>query len=437
MNRIGRSATSSGRLVLDLGRKGVSNVHSHWALAAFSFVAAFGVWFALQDVENPRVTGVAPVGENDPLVRVEAVNVPDGYLVVDLQSIQVRVEARERDLPQLRAGDFKATVNVSNIDPGSTVSRPVQVESRRDGVSVVGAIPASVQVTLKKAEVREVPVQINRTGVLPAGYEETDSPSVDPPFVEIRGLPELVASVKSVDVDVNLSGARDATVVLEGDLVARTQAGTGNAVAVALSQSRAKVTFRIKQTLAQRTVALSPSIVGSPAAGYLVANVSIEPPVVVVTGVKAFVDSLQQLTIEKLDVTGATRNITQTRQIERPSNVSTERQTVVVRVEIRPIDCGGSQPATPCGWASVALAPLFEFPLGLTAEPGVYIVQVRVSGPLATLATLKPSDFKATVSLIGGSAGTGLYPVTVVPPAGVKVEGVDALIVVLHPVPVP
>ncbi len=413
-------------------RSMTGNVTGHWALALFSLVAAFGVWFAIQDIENPRVEGLVPLGDTEQGVRVEALNVPDGFIVVDPQPVHVRVQARQADLPQLRAGDFKATVDVEHIQPGAPASVVVDVVARRPGVTVLGVEPATVPVTLVQAVTKEFRVQINLSGRLPEGYVQTDEPSVDPAFVQVKGRAELVDTVASVEVDVSLNGARDSTTVVSGDLIART--ASGNPVAVTLSQPGAKVTLKLDQTFSQRTLALVPSITGSPAPGFIVTNIAVDPPVVVVTGVKAVIDSLQQMALEQVDVTAATKNIIQTRQVQRPPNVAADRQTVLVRVEIRAIDCtGGQTPASaPCGSATFFVAPTFGTPpAGLTLDPAPYFVQVHVSGPIAQLAALKPADFKAVVALSGGAAGTLAYPATVTAPAGVKVDSVDPLSVTL------
>lgn len=414
----------------------LGNVTGHWALALFSLVAAFGVWFAIQDIENPRVEGLVPIGDTEQGVRVEALNVPDGYIVIDPQPVRVRVQARQADLPQLRAGDFKATVDVEHIVPGAPASVIVNVEARRNGVTVLGVEPTSVDVTLVQAVEKEFLVQINLTGRLPDGYVQTDEPSVDPAFVQVTGRAELVDTVATVDVDVSLSGARDSTTVVPGDLVART--ASGNPVAVALSQPGAKVTLKIDQTFSQRSMPLTPSIIGSPAPGYIVTNIAVDPPVVVVTGVKGVIDSLQQITVEQVDVTAATKNIIQTRQVQRPPNVAADRQTVLVRVEIRAIDCTGGVTSTsaPCGSATFFVAPTFSpAPVGLSVDQAPYLVQVHVSGPIAQLGALKPTDFKAVVSLAGGAAGTLSYPATVTAPTGVKVDSVDPLPVTLKASP--
>lgn len=429
MSRPTRVLADVVRLAWAALRAGAGNVTGHWALAVFSVVAAFGVWVAIQDVDNPQVEGLAPASGG---VQVQAVNLPDGFLVDALPSVKVRVEARKDVLAELRPSDFKAEVNVRDAPrDGETSSLPVQVESRRDRVRVISVEPANVQVALIRGASREVQVTYRVVAAPPTGYQLDGEPLVQPGFVTIRGRSDLVESVKSVAAEVNLASARDQTVSVQADLAA--YSADGNVVQVQMDSRQAQLTFKIAQVFSQRALALSPVIVGTPAPGFIVTGVTIDPPVVLVSGLKSIIDGLTlPLNLEKLDVTGARERITQTKQIERPPNVSIDRPSVVVRVEISPLDCGAGQPAAGCEPATLLIAPAFEnAPAGLVVD-GAVTVQVRVSGPISQVAALKPGDVKATVSLSGASAGTGLYPVRVTVPPGLRAEPVDPVTITLR-----
>lgn len=414
-------------------RAAVGNAISHWALAMFSLAAAFGVWFVIQDVENPRVEGRVPVA--DPAIPIEARNLGGDYIVTDLPLVHVVVNSRKEDLPLLRPSDFEAFVDAKGLSAGARESRQVTVISQRKGVQVISVDPPFVQVSVEQATTRELPVQVRRTGQLPVGYREAEPPVIEPSFVKVRGRATEVNLVNSVDLDVNLSGVREANYVTEGDLVARTE--NGNTVTVTMTpESRARATFKVEQTYSQRTVAIAPLIVGTPAPGYRVANVIVDPPTALVTGPSTVVEKLQSLGVEQLSVTGARTDITQTRVIDKPPNTLVDRQTVVVKVEIKPLECGGTQAGTACGAATVVVAAeMRDIPLGLTPELGTHTVQVRVSGPVAQIALLKPGDVRATVSLAGATAGLGAYTaVATVDPkfTGVKVDSVDLVFVTLN-----
>src|SRR5690606_35558312 len=100
---------------LRLGRGAVSSVFEHWALAGFSLIAAFGIWFVIEDVENPRVTANFPADGLPASIPVEPVNAGP-YIVADSYSVSVVVEGREEELATLAPADFTATVDVQGME---------------------------------------------------------------------------------------------------------------------------------------------------------------------------------------------------------------------------------------------------------------------------------------------------------------------------------
>jgi YbbR domain-containing protein len=238
----------------------------------------------------------------------------------------------------------------------------------------------------------------------------------------------LVDSVSAVELDVNLGGARDASVTFEGALTARTQ--SGNVVDVTLSEARARATFKINQVFIQRSFALNSSIVGQPQAGYAITSITIDPPVVLASGPKAIVNGLTQtfLNVEKLDITNATKTQTATRKVELPPNVSVDRQTVVVKVEISPLTIT----------QTLYIGPAIENPpAGLAVAESGLTVAVHATGPYNLLNPPNPANFKVTVSLAGAAAGPGTFAVKVTAPAGVTVDPIDPITLTLRPAVVP
>jgi len=417
MNNSNNGRQSPWRATGGFLRGGGGSVLSHWVLACFSLVAAFGVWFVVQDVENPQVDVWVPAQTDPASIVPQAVNARD-FIVSELEPVRVQVQARKADVASLRPSDFDASVDVKGVQPGAPAQVPVHVTSRRNGVRVVSVNPASVTVTLHEAKVKDVPVTVNRRLPLPPGYQESSPATVDPVFVSVRGLPDLVDSVAEVDVDVNLSNVRGDTQI-DGDLVARTSGGS--TVTVTLSPPTARVSLKVQPIFEQRTMGLTPNIVGLPAPGYRVGSVTVDPAVVTVTGPKDVVDGLQGLGTDQVDVSGATKDVVQSRLVDRVPNLVSDHTTVIVTVSIVPFDTA----------AAFVVAPDIHPPAGLVAAAGSYSVTVQVSGPLAQMQTLKQGDIKATVSLADAVAGTASYPVTVALPAGLKAEPIDPITITL------
>ena len=54
------TTSSRLRLIGAVAVRALVSLYQHWALALFSVAAALGIWFVIQDVENPRVEGRFP-----------------------------------------------------------------------------------------------------------------------------------------------------------------------------------------------------------------------------------------------------------------------------------------------------------------------------------------------------------------------------------------
>lgn len=421
-----------------LGRTGAVEIGQHWGLALFSLATAFAIWFAVQDVQNPRTEGIVPV-DGQQRIPVQAVNVPEGYIALSITPVSVRVRGREDDLPLLRSADFQATVDVKGLAQGEqTAPLPVTVSSRRDNIDVVSVSPATVQVTLVQAATAEIPITFQTTGSVPDGFREiVEERSVDPGFVTITGLPELVESIRNggeIVVVVNLSGMKAETNTIDAELIARN--ASGNAVSVTMSAQRARVTIRVEQIISMRTLTLQPVVEGTPAPGFMVTGVRIEPPIVGVSGTDAVLNSLgTTLQTAAIDVTGAKATVNQEKTINQPQNVTLDRQSVSVIVEIKPVQCAGLATGTACGTTLIltALSAPTDLPQGVSLASAVYPVYVEVSAPVDTIASLNPADFKATVSLADAVAGTATYTPEVTGPAGVTIVSVQPIEIRLNP----
>jgi YbbR domain-containing protein len=407
------------------------DVRNHWLMASFSLVAGFGVWFAIQDVENPRVSQTVSFVRGEELV-VEGRNVPKGYIFEGDTVAQVRVEARKREISDISADDFEAWVDLSKVDPERSTDVKVNVRSLRNDVEALQAEPPLLRVQLVRAETREnVEIKLNPTGSLPDGYELiTNQTTIDPQYVNLTGTPAQIASVETVEIDIDLTGRRDETSTFEGDLVART--AEGNPVTVQIEPPRAKVTLKIQQTSSRRLLPVTVATSGHPAPGYQIGGISLEPSTVSVTGSKAVLDGLSGIVLDPIDVGGATTSVQATRTI-RIANTFVQPTTVTVRVEIKKEECNLGQAAAPgCYTDTIVVGVnLLAVPAGLAVAPGAYNTEIHITGSLDRLQAVKPSDFVATASLANGSAGAGRYDVAVTPVDGIRIDSAEPITVTL------
>ena len=417
----------------EIARGSVLSLYQHWAMALFSLVAAFAIWFVIQDVENPIVQANFP-GEGQSGIPVEPINVEDATPNETEMIENIRVEGREDDLEDLSLEDFEVTVDLKGLPVNAPTEAPVRVRSLRDGVRVLSVTPSRVQLTLEPIEEATFTVSLNTSGQLNAGLE-IRATDIEPVGVTVRGLSASLQLVKSVDLDVNLAALREGETLIEGELRARSL--TGDKVEVTISPARARVTYTVAQNFVQRSLPVRAPLTGQLAPGFRIGSITVEPPVLSATGPREQLDGRTELLSEAVNIGGATSEVRLVRNVELIDNVSFERRTVTVRVEVKAIECGTGN--TSCPAFSFQVAPGFSNPpAGLFVQGGV-TVAVKLAGPLAELAKVNPRDLTATVNL-GAPVGNGLYPVSVTVPTnlsalGVRAEQPDPVAVTLGPNP--
>lgn len=420
MTRFEPVRTPWPKVVLDIVRSSVASLFHHRGMALFSLVTAFGIWFVIQDVENPRVQRCFPE-DCSRVIPVQAINA-DQYIPTTTFTVGLQIEGRENDIDKLVPGDFHATVDVKGITPGAPQDRQIKVTGK-DGIRILSVSPAAISVSVEPVVEKKFDVIVNRVGQLPAGFVEDDI-KVDPPQVTVRGLQADLATIASVNLDVNLSSQREGTAVVDNQLIARSV--TGTQVDVSITPNRAKVTLTVRQDFVQRTLPVAPVLSGQPAAGYRITSISVEPSAIFVSGPADRMATLTQLSTEALQITNATGEIRRLQNIDAPANLSLDRRTVTVIVQVKPIECGTGTAGAACGTYTIQVAPTPDSqPPGLVIS-GPLRVNVQLTGPLTVLDSIQPGQITAKVLLGGAVAGTASYPVTVSVPANLASQGVKA-----------
>jgi YbbR domain-containing protein len=396
---------TAARIAWSLISGSYSSVRHNVGLALFSVAIAFVIWIFVTDAENPKVTGVV-----DAAIPVVPVNVPEGLVAPDtLGTVRVSVRAREGVLEELGASDFEAKADLSGFSEGEALADvEVEVVERGDEVRVTGVSPDQVTVVLQQEARQTMPVTVDFTTDPPVGFKVEGEPDVNPAEVEVVGPPELVVRVTDVLAPVSLSGATTDIQDLEARLVALDRSGL-RIDDVRIIPGDVRVSVDIEQDLFERDIEVSPVITGSPADGYRVTAVRVEPPfnIVRAQGTLQALDSVRQLTTEPIDISGARSDVVRTAAINPVPNLVLATSTVTVTVEVEPA----------LGQQQFAVVPqivgLGEGLIGHVVNANVLVV---LEGPLPTLNALEPGDIEVSVDASGLGPGTHTLPVAVASP---------------------
>jgi YbbR domain-containing protein len=358
-------------------------------------------------------------------VAVTPVNQPPGTVITnqlrDVDQIQYIAPA---DLGRLRAEDFRATVDLGNVRAdGTPVSVRVDVTPIDPRVTILSIRPPSVAVVLDQKVTKPVSVRVIQS-TPPEGLEVGET-VVTPQEVEVSGPSSAVNRVVEARVSVTIDGS---AVNVDRDVTPTAVDDKGEVVAgVELEPALVHVQIPVYQNLDNKTVPVNPIVTGTPAAGFRVDRVTVDPLVVSVEGDQDQLAGLVAADTAPVSVSGATREITAEVAFALPTAVNvvggpgTARVTVsiVAITETRNYTAGlrldGRQPDFLYQVSDrVILLTLFGSTADLDrldSSPIVIAVNVEDLGPGSTEVPVVP-DLPSAVSVAAISPETVTVTVT-------------------------
>ncbi|HEV2005429.1 MAG TPA: CdaR family protein [Candidatus Limnocylindrales bacterium] len=268
-------------------------------------------------------------------VPIETVNQASDVIVLsDLGTAsQVRYVAPGDLGLRVDSASFRATVDLGGVDPkGGPVSLTVRVTAVDPRVQVLDYQPRRIVVTLDRVSHKTVPVRAV-LGTLPAGLTVGD-PIIDQATSVVTGPESLLGKVTETQARVSIdpSGIDINRMI---DLVA-VDAGGDPVIPIDVTPASVLVRVPVFTDRRTRTVPVSPVIIGTPAAGFEVASVTVDPVVVQVEGDANDLAGLDRADTVAVSVTGLSADLTTSVVLQLPSGVQALGPgTVSVTVRLR------------------------------------------------------------------------------------------------------
>lgn len=390
---------------------------SNLGTVLLSLTLAVIVWIGATSAENPLITAAYATP-----VPIKVVNQPsDTVIVTSLDSsAQVTITAPESLWDSIRATDFAATVDLSQVPVGQATNVKVTVKSLRPMVQLRSYTPESITLQLEQYASRSVPVRANIVDDVPVGFTAQD-PVLEPSFVTVGGPASAVERIEYASVDVWLRGS---TQTVQRSLVPTLLDSEDNAVSgVSVTPATVNVTVALTQRANFKgPVPVRVQMVGEVAPLHWVSSITVRPSSVTLVGLPSVLEEIPDyLDTEPVDITDATASLTRRVNLDLPSGVSVvpesaeagASQTVEVIVEVSPV-IGSITMQVPVSMQG--LGP------GLTATLSPDTVDVYLSGPLVDLQALTVDDIEATVSLVDLGPGDHRLTPTVIAPEGATIN---------------
>lgn len=358
---------------------------------ALALLISLAVYFFALSESNPETTR-----RTEFTVPVEVVNRPAGLVLTNPPPpVQLRVRAAVDVFNRLRPESFVAQADASNATAGEAelfvVARALDADVRE-----VIPDPARVRVRLEEIQERTVPVRVNVTGQVPAGYQ-MGTPRSEPPRVTVAGPSSQVRNAQEAVADINVERT---TVSVNGAFTPRVVDARGNELReLTIRPQSITVGVPITQQAQFKEVGVRPNIVGRPAAGYLLEPVEVTPATVTLVGETAVLEAASFVETEPIDISGLNTSIVRRAGLVPPANTLLLQTGQTVSITLR---------ASPLNISQTLRVPLtvINIPRGLVLARQPEPVDVVISGPAPTLSNLTARDFRVNVSVAGLGAGS-------------------------------
>ncbi len=390
-----------------LGKKLWASLSNNLWLKLLSVVLALFLWSYVIST-TPSITRDKTLSDISITVTGQSVLEDSRGLAVltdlnALESVRVRVRVSQSSYAQVTSDNVRVELDLSSIRQEGKQS--VRLQGSTTYGSVVEVYPQYIDLEVEKRDQRYVPVNVELTGVDTTSYWYSVS-SRNPSQVVVSGPTSLVKTVSSAQVLLDVSGLTETHSWEEGfQLLDAQQQEIPGALSVSTSSVRVTVeVYPIRVlTLSQEADQLTS---GQVPEGYRVDQVEVNPTQVVVAAEQALLDGLTELTIEPVDLTGATQTFTAIAQVQTLKGIkylSSDEVSVTVTI---------SEQELTKRFSNVSLN-LENQPQGMRAMPSAKRVDVKVTGPYSLVSQLIREDIQATVDLAGLTQGQYELPVEI------------------------
>ncbi len=263
-------------------------------------------------------------------VTIEVLNPPAGGALLSDPGVVDRIEFQAPDgvAAALTNDSFRASIDLRSVEPrpgATTVEVPVRVYPVDPRVRVVSFEPSGVVVQVDEVVSQVIPVTIEH-GPVPEGIQ-VGPVSVEPALARISGASSRVQNVRSVGGHFVID-ASGISIDEEVELEAYDEVGA-IVPGVDVEPRSARVKVAVARQLAYGTVPVIPELVGEPAHGMRVDNVSVVPATVTVSGESSDIRQLDSLTTEPVDISGQSVELVTDAPLVLPDGITTNGEPSV------------------------------------------------------------------------------------------------------------
>ena len=363
------------------------------SLFGLALVLAIIVWITAANEENPIEERIFPRP-----IAVTFIDLPTNMVITSPQSAEatVSIRAPAQIWSTLSSNQLEVSADLSDLSSGWHAV-PLLAKVLAPDTEVLAVEPSEISVELERIVASSVPVVLSLRGEPAVGYE-SGYPEVSTDSATVTGPERLVEQVSEIQLALNLRGEKE-NIDRKFSLLPLNDRGE-LINGVMLKPESATVTVSVRQLGGYRDVAVRAVLLGKPAEGYRITNITTSPPTITV-----FSDDPAQLAAlpgfvetEPLQVSDASQDIDArlTMALEEGVTAASE-QSVLVLVSIEAVESSRRirQDLTMTGLGA-----------GLIAQLSPDSVDVIMSGPLPVLDSMTAENVKVILDLLHLKTGS-------------------------------
>ncbi|MBU4438090.1 MAG: hypothetical protein L6276_04220 [Acetobacterium sp.] len=217
--------------------------------------------------------------------------------------LNLQVKGTDKNLKNINMKEITAEVDLSDIDAKGTYDLDVQVKGLSNSVIISSMNPSSLQIVVDNIIKEDLEVEIVPEGKPANDLSVISAEAVEK--VEVEGPEESIARISKITATANVNGMEtDTTQHLEvsaydesGNLISDLDM-LPNVVTTEIILGKTK------------SLGIIPSTTGSPANGYMVTGVLVEPSKVTIGAKEELLKTIESIPMDPIDVTGQSKTFT-------------------------------------------------------------------------------------------------------------------------------
>lgn len=399
------------------------------SLRLLSLLVALLIWLLVENVNNPIKTRLFSDVKIQVINEASVTEIDKVFDIISDETVVIKVTERRNILNALTKDNFTVVADMENLNEMDTVPLTVSCSNSAVTWDEIEITPSAMKVKLEQRKQSEFSVSVVTKGETKRGYEVGKTEVVQDKTLQIAGAESLINSISQVVATVNVSGI-SSDQRLTGTLSILDKNGetfTSSQISrlqikdssgVLLTDNSVLVDVTLWEVMS--SIPVEVPVVGEPAEGYTLTDVSTVPVTVNLVGTQEALADLNGMIVLKdsISVEGKKESFTEDIDISDTLAecgdlrlVSTADPTISVSVQI---EKSGDQTLT----LPLSSLEVLNLPgdMSLTFSPADQI-SVVVHSDDEDAAALKVSDIKASIDLsVCSEAGTYEIPVGIILP---------------------